>query len=298
MSAYEPDWVAEGVYAEYNVEEYLATSLAEKGTYVWRIVSIHAGYNGKVIARINETYDLEWKTDGWYSFWATEIQPTGRIWDIDIKNGIINSRPLWFNRYFNRYLLDLSDFKIGNETFDGECLEEISVQGEVFTSIRLTRQLPTYYRVDAYWFDKDTGLLLKYAHGFRDRATQMILKSTNISSKITGSEALTDLLLLFPLFIVPIAGAFTGLIIIDKRRYKIDQKSWFLFIFFNGIVLAFVANWPFRIPLGRLSLGIFYTPTIIYKIAVNASLWMGTLALAIFFIDRFAFPIIQHSNKN
>ena len=283
---YEHDWVEVGSFAEYTVEEYVTINVVENGTYTWRIISLYTDDHGNLIARINETYILEWKEDWWKSFWANETPPSGRILDINVRDGLIGFGPFWFNRYYNNYLIDISEFKLGNGTFEGEGFEEIRVGDENRLSIKLTRLFNSRYNGGRYWFDKETGLLLKSSWGFRDRFTRMIVKSTNISGNAHDGKAMIDLLVVSPLFIVPVVGMLTGLLIIKKRRYKFNPKFWVYFILFNGIILASVANFPLRAPLGRLLLGYVYPrPQVITMMMWNAFFWIGVLTV-------FFFPLI------
>ena len=160
--SYEPSWIEGGSYAEYSVEEYnqITNNLLENGTYIWRVVSIETDANGEVIARINETYTLEWREEGYEYGWHRKIPFTGRVSDINVKDGIIGFRPLWFNRCYNLYLVDLSDFKIGNETFEGIRFEEVSVQDRSRLCLYLTRQLLGPYRTEHYGSRRILGFFL------------------------------------------------------------------------------------------------------------------------------------------
>ena len=181
---YEPEWIDVGIYSKYIVEEYVAGDLVENGTYIWRITSLYRDADGELMARVNETYNLEWKRDWWNSTWTEKIPANGRISEIKVKDGIIECLPLWFNRYYNHHLADLSIFTIGDGTFEGMGIETIPINDETTLCIRLTLRscrsppirIPPYYTIHNYWFDERTGLLLKYTHGFRDYWTQILLK--------------------------------------------------------------------------------------------------------------------------
>ena len=125
----------------------------------------------------------------------------------------------------------------------------------------------------------------------------MLLKSTNINEAHDG-KAIMDLLLVSPLFIVPVVVAVTGLITIKRKKYRFSRQFWFFFILFNGIILASVANFLFKAPLGRLlHLGYQSYLPVITMMTGNALFWIGVLAAAIFLIDRLAFSIILHAKQ-
>lgn len=276
---YQLNWIKVGSYAEYSVERYVPVGfLVQSGTYSWRVISIHTNPNGELMARINET---------------------GTISEINVKEESLK----WFSRYYNDYLMDLSDFKIGNEIYEGVGLGEVSVQDEVHLCVGLTQQIPAFYRVSTYWFDRETGLLLSYRFDFRGEMTLKHLRSTNISGEAPNGKAIIDLILISPFFIVPVVGATKGLLLIKLRRYTFSRRFWFFFILFNGMILASVANFPFRFPLGRLltlsRYSIIYVLYPIYSMSAmgNFFFWIGGLAAAIILIDRLAFPMILHSKQ-
>lgn len=275
-----PNWIETGSYAEYTMEydSIFVSTPRYNGTYAWRIISTHTNDDGDLIARINETCIPEW----------SDIPSTGRILDINVKDGLNGLTPLWFNRYYNDYLIDVSDFKLGNVTFGGVYLEEITVEDENRLSVRLARYHPTYGALDNYWFDRETGLLLKTTSSYRGIWSRKLLKSTNIVNGSHNGKATTDLFLVAPLFIVPVVGATSGLLTIKRKGYKFSRQFWSFFVLFNGIILAFVANFPFRIPLGR---NLVYLQ-LEYLIMFNAFFWIGVLVAIIFLIDRLAFSII------
>lgn len=279
---HEPDWIEVGSFAEYTAE-----SVGENGTYTWRIISIQTDVSGERIARINRTYTPE-RINEWRNY-------SSSISDISLRDGIIDLSIFWFNRYYNVYLVDLSDFMIGDEIFGGESLAEISVRGQTVPCIWLKRHLPSGWGT-GYCFDRESGLLLyrgsAYHGGFYSR---IVLKNTNIPIGSHHSKAITDLLIVSPLFMVPIAGVTTGLHIAKKKKYTFSIRAWLFFIIFNGIILGCVANFPARTPWGRRSWGIAspFAPMRVTLIGLNAFFWILVVGGAMSLIDDHAFPIIQ-----
>lgn len=276
---YEPNWIVVGNYAEYTTERGYMSNTHENGTYSWRIISTYTDDNGDLIARINETEIVEGEED-----WT--------ILDINVKDGLNESTaPLWFTRYYNDYLIDLSDFNLGTETFGGVCLEEVTVNDESRPSVRLARYHPSYGLVNSYWFDRETGLLLKYASWFKGIQDEKVLNSTNIVNGSHNNKAVTDLFFVAPLFVVPVVGVASGLLVIRQKRYVFSRKFWFLFVLFNGSILAFVWNFPFRAPL-RLLQHSYSLVGGAYLMMLNTLFWFGVLLVAVFLVDHFVFPRI------
>jgi len=303
----QPRWVNSGIYAVYVVEEYVADSLVENGTYSWRVLSTFTGSDGTLMVRVNETYTLLWKEDWWNSSWAREVSPARRILEIRAVDGTVGDRPLWFSRYYNDFLLDLTVFEIGNGTFEGVGFKTITVGGEDKLAVGLTLLfctspkifIPPYYECYDYWFDRETGLLLKQSYGFRDRWTEVILKDTNVEGEFHSSKVMTDMLLISPLFVVPTAGATVGLLKVKRDKYRFSLGFWLSFIILNGAVLASIANWPLKAPLGKLIVLWLYIPRYLdYSPALrmmvwNFMFWAGLLALSILIINRFIIKLIS-----
>ena len=311
FAASPPGWVEAGVYAEYRVGEYVADNLVENGTYTWRIVSTSVEADGTLIVMINETYVLGWKEDWWNSTWVDGIPSAGKILSIRATEGIVGHVPLWFNRYYNDFLIDLSVFEIGNGTFEGVGFKTVVIGGEAKPAVGLTLRfctspsirIPPYYETYNYWFDRETGLLLKYSYGFRDRWTRVILEDTNVEGESYSSKVMADMLLVSPLFVVPIVGATVGLLKVKRNKYRFSLGFWLSFIILNGAVLASVANWPLRAPLGRLIMLWLYVPEYLGSspalrmMVWNFMFWAGLLTLLILLIDHYAIPLISKPQK-
>lgn len=307
LIASQPRWVDVGIYAEYTVEEYVAGNLVENGTYTWRILSTFSRADGTLMVRINETYTLLWKEERWNSSWAGKIPSAGRVLEIRALDGTVGDRPLWFSRYYNDFLLDLTVFKMGNGTFEGVGFKTVVIGGEARSAVELTLRfytsprifIPPYYECYGYWFDRETGLLLKHSYGFRDRWTRMILEDANVEDEAHSNKVIADMLLVSPLFVVPTAGAIAGLFAVKRNKYRPKWRFWALFVIFNGIILASVANWPLRAPLGKLIIlwlyvgeGYLYNSPVLTMIVWNILVWAGLLALSILLVDRFVIRII------
>ena len=307
LIASQPRWVDVGIYAEYTVEEYVAGNLVENGTYTWRILSTFSRADGTLMVRINETYTLLWKEERWNSSWAREVPSVGRILEIRALDGTVGDRPLWFSRYYNDFLLDLTVFKMGNGTFEGVGFKTVVIGGEARSAVELTLRfctsprifIPPYYECYGYWFDRETGLLLKHSYGFRDRWTRMILEDANVEDEAHSNKVIADMLLVSPLFVVPTAGAIAGLFAVKRNRYRFSLRFWLLFIILNGTVLASVANWPLRAPLGRLIIllwlhipGYLDSSPVLRMMVWNFLFWIGLLTLSILLINRFIIRII------
>lgn len=199
---------------------------------------------------------------------------------------------LWFTRYYNDYLVDRIIFRgvQDGDTFEGYGIEEISVQGEVRSCIRFSLYNPSIYRTTSYWYDKATGILLKKGYSFRDLYSNVLLKSTNIRGELDSSKAILDLLLVSPLFVLPLTGATIGLFFLRRRGYGFSRGFWMGFASFNGIILAFLANWPLK-----LLPEMFGHPLLVILLVTNVAFWIGILVTAIFLINRFVFSIIKQA---
>lgn len=274
---YEPDWIRVGNYAEYRVEEWrLGYDELINGTYTWRIVSVYH-VDGRTVVRVNQTYV---GTTGEGSLF---VRGHTGIADVNATEGVANGLLLWFTRYYNDHLVDRIIFRgvKDGDTFEGCSIEKTSVQGEVRSCIRFTTFHDTYGKTSfwytRYWFDKATGILLRIHHNFRGRySSDVLLESTNIRGELDSSKAILDLFLVSPLFVLPLTGATIGLLFLRRRGYGFSRDFWMGFVFFNGIILAFLSNWPL-------------------KFVFLLLFWIGILVTAIFLINRFAFSIITQA---
>jgi len=209
-----PEWLKEGSYAEYIYEEYVTNKLVENGTYKWEILEMHF-VNGELMTRINDTYILEWKEDDWVSPQAYNIPASGRIRDIRYGNTL-----LWLSRFYNDYLLPMTFFRIENQSYRGVGIEEVEIDGETKSCVRLTLYAPPY-QLGAFYYSRETGILLKVWFGFRDHGTRKIIKASNITFGDQGNKAVIDLVLLFPFIFIPI----TVTLLILKKHPRLRSES-------------------------------------------------------------------------
>jgi len=124
------------------------------------------------------------------------------------------------------------------------------------------------------------------------------LKSTNVfASTMSEPKIFLDLLLIAPLFILPLIGATIGLSSIRQRGISFNTRFWLGFIFLNGVLIAILSNSPInKIPIalmvfiesGMLTIGLVTLGFFL----IDVAFWTGILGATILMINRFVFPII------
>ena len=131
----------------------------------------------------------------------------------------------------------------------------------------------------------------------------MILEDTNVEGEPHSNKVMADMLLISPLFVVPTVGASVGLLKVKRNKYRFSLGFWLSFIILNGAVLASVANWPLRAPLGKLIILWLYVPEYLGSspalrmMVWNFMFWAGLLTLLILLIDHYAIPLISKPQK-
>lgn len=296
----EPDWIEMGSFAQYSVEDW-GGYMVMNGTYTWKIIAVKDS-GGRKIVTINETFkgtthwdhvvdwdkiNLRFKVTGEWHIYEEDniIPPSGRIRDVVSREGAVEGLVLWFKRYYNYILLYRSFFFGGGYVYRGIDEGKTSFEGEVrdFVQVSPGNNRRAYY-------DKATGLLLRYSWTWPRLGTvHVFLKSTNVfdSTKMTGEpnglKMVLDVLLVAPLFALPLAGGIIGLFLIRRKGVGFGQHFWLEFILLNGIALALLSDWPVRI---------FW----ILNILLNMVFWIGILGVAVLIINRFMFPIVKQTD--
>jgi len=140
------------------------------------------------------------------------------------------------------------------------------------------------------FYDKATGIFLGYRLSIaRLGGLTVSLKSTNIFESFNvadGLKSALDLVLVAPLFALPLVGAVISLSSIRSRGVGFSPRFWWGFILLNGALIAHLSNWSIPIP-GFVGL----TAYLLFSTA-NVVAWMGMIGAAISIAHCVAFPII------
>jgi len=280
-----PTFLKKGDYVTYKLEDLGSNNeIIQNGTYTWKITSISTDATGKIIATINETFtgDSEW---GGYKH---SIPPTGRVTEIDLTEGNLNGLHIWLGNYYNDYLFSRTIFKFEDITFEGSSFTKMSLQGKERTCIRVTAEIPAYYRTSSYYYEKETGILVASRYGFREIHMRMTLVETNINfeSTVLSEKSTLDLLLILPFFIFPLLGGIIGLWYIKRKNISFTRNYWLFFSITSAIALSYLTNFPIPI---RWQ----YSPLFLSFVSLNLTFWFSITYIGIEMIDRFIVKIIE-----
>jgi hypothetical protein len=291
--SFRPEWVKDGVYAEYSVEDRGGGGTVMNGTYVWRVVSVQGDVFGTETVIVNETFEGS-------THWSRiqNVPSGGRLVEVNIKEGAAEGLLLWIRRYYNRILLGRSFFVGGGYAYAGIDEREMSFGDEARNVIAVLHNVEACRRA---YYDIATGVLLHYTRTWPKLGTAYVkLRSTNIfNSTELDSEpdtwkTVTDGLLITPLFVVPVVGASAGLWIIKRRELGFNRIFWHAIALFNGLIFAWLANLPFKAwyppscsPYPEIE-GLLATALF----SINIFIWFIVTESIVLIIDRFSFPII------
>ena len=282
--AYEPSWIKVGSFAEYSVDDWgSGDKPVMNGTYAWRVMAIENLDGGKIVT-INETFE---GTTHWDH--VAIIPPGGRTTKINAAGVTADGLILWLGRHYNR-ILPYRTFFLGipRYVWVGGGGGEMSFRGQT----RYMLHLEALEELRTADYDQATGVFVGYRWTWPRLGTVYVtLKSTNVFSSVNVTStqdilrSVLDLLLVVPLFVLPL-GAIIGLSSIRRRGISFSPLFWLGFTFLNGTFIALLSNWPFRIP-ASLELPLFLLVS-----QLNVGFWTGTLGAAILVVDGFMFPII------
>jgi hypothetical protein len=280
------DWIKNGVFAEYSVEDSGGNGPIRNGTYTWTIIDLQP-----TTVALNETFTGSTLWDH-----VTTIPPTGRLVTVSIRDGNVEDLILWLKRFYHPILIDRTLILGTGSIYAG--IEEPSLP---YQGVR--RDATHWFPLPKSWrrafYDQSTGLLLRYTWTWIRLGTITVsLQSTNIPiltipSPSTTPKIILGAFLLSPFVILPAIGAILGLRILKRQRVAFDQRFWVACIPINGLTLALVANWPITTSILDLHSSIYWYPgtALFIILGLNTLLWTGILTAVAFLIHHFAIPL-------
>jgi hypothetical protein len=217
--AYEPDWIRVGSFAEYSV-----TGGALNGTYAWNVTSIEIK-NGRTLVTINETFrgTTQWdhvaRWNGTSGHFENTIPISGKTTEISAAMGTVEDLILWLRRYYNHVLHLALFLGIPEHVWAMTGGGEISFQGQTRQFLHLDASEQWQWSRSAD-YDKTTGILMRYRWTWPRLGTVWVsLKSTNVFSSTSSEPGIfLDLILIAPLFMIPLVGALVGLYSAKHKR--------------------------------------------------------------------------------
>ena len=282
----DPTFLKQGAYVTYLTEDLgINGEVIRNGTYAWRIVSISTRPDGTTLVQINETFNGDSECS-WY------IPPSGRITEVDSKQGEIDGLRIWFGNYYNEFLLDRTIFLVGKEyALEGVGVREVPFQALPRACMAIT--YPSSFSEQTY--DRATGVLLLYHYNFRGViSTRATAVSTNISlSPYNGDSKLaSDLLLLCPLIVLPSFGAPLSLWFLKRNKTEFSVSFWVIASVVLGTTISLVTVSP-RMVFNSFG---YYSPGFSLTFLMMLIVFWSVMVLSIvILIDRFWFRIVQHS---
>ncbi|UCH32477.1 MAG: hypothetical protein JSV05_03615 [Candidatus Bathyarchaeota archaeon] len=284
------DWLAEGTFAAYRVEDSGNNGPIRTGIYNWTVIDLQL-----TTVTLNETFTGATLWDR-----VTTIPPSGRLVTVGIHDGNADGLVLWLKRFYLPIFLDRTLICSSSYTYGG--IEERSF---TYRSQRRdsTHWFPLPYSWQHAYYDQATGLLSHYTWTWIRLGTITVsLQSTNVPILTAPNPSATprtilEAFMLSPFVILPVLSTILGLRVLKSRHLTFRPRFWAAFMFINGPILALITNWPVTTSLLDLHSSIYWYPGTAFFIilCLNTLLWIGILLAATLLIHYFAIPLITKS---